>query len=285
MRRGGYDPREMVNVYRMLERVSAASGGSRVPDWAATHPNPVDRQARINSTVATIPAESLGTTVRRADYLRRVDGIVFGADPREGFFQDGQFYHPGLKFRMTFPSGWKTVNTRQAVAGQSQAGDAQVVLTASPGTTPDSAANAFFAQVQGRSQRRQINGLQAIGGPFTAQTQEGQTLAGAAAFVAYGGLIYEEVGVATTSGWRTHQTAINAWLESFRPLTDPAILAVEPQRLDVVRIDRDMTLTQFAARHASGVPVAQLAVINNADSTAVLPRGSDVKRVVGKPVP
>jgi predicted Zn-dependent protease len=285
MRRAGYDPREMVKVYKMLERVSAAAGGSSVPAWASTHPNPVDRQARINSTVATIPADSLGTTVRRPEYLRRVDGIVFGADPREGFFQDGQFYHPGLKFRMTFPSGWKTVNTRQAVAGQSQAGDAQVVLSASPGRTPDSVANAFFAQVQGRPQRRQINGLQAIGGTFTAQTQEGQTLAGAAAFLAYGGLIFEEVGVATTSGWRTHQSAINGWIESFRPLTDAAILAVEPQRLDVVRIDRDMTLTQFAASHASGVPVAQLAVINNADPTAVLPRGSDVKRVVGKPTP
>jgi predicted Zn-dependent protease len=105
------------------------------------------------------------------------------------------------------------------------------------------------------------------------------------AFVAYGGLIFEEVGVATTSGWRTHQSAMNAWIESFRPLTDAAILAVEPQRLDVVRIDREMTLTQFAASHASGVLVAQLAVINNADPTAVLPRGSDVKRVVGKPLP
>src|SRR5512145_1356874 len=94
MRRAGYDPREMVKVYKMLERVSAAAGGSNVPAWASTHPNPVDRQARINTTVAAIPADSLGTTVRRPEYLRRVDGIVFGADPREGFFQDGQFYHP-----------------------------------------------------------------------------------------------------------------------------------------------------------------------------------------------
>ena len=285
MRRGGYDPREMAKVYVMLERVSAASGGGRIPDWQSTHPNPADRQQRIGSAVAAIPADSLGTVVRRPEYLRRVNGIVFGADPREGYFRDGQFFHPGLKFRMTFPAGWKTVNTRQAVAAQSQAGDAQVVLSASQGATPDSVANAFFAKVQGRPQRRQINGLQAIGGPFTAQTQEGQTLAGAAAFVAYGSLIFEAVGVATTSGWRTHQSAINAWIESFRPLTDAAILAVEPQRLDVVRIDRDMTLTQFAARHPSSVPVAQLMVINNADSTAVLPRGSDVKRVVGKPVP
>jgi predicted Zn-dependent protease len=200
----------MVKVYKMLERVSAAAGGSGVPAWASTHPNPVDRQARINGTVAAIPADSLGTTVRRPEYLRRVDGIVYGADPREGFFQDGQFYHPGLKFRMTFPSGWKTINTRQAVAGQSQAGDAQVVLSASPGTTPDSAANAFFAQVQGRPQRRQIK-FQAIGGAFTAQRRR-PDLAGAAAFVAHGGMISEEVGVDHRPR-RTHQSAMNAWIE------------------------------------------------------------------------
>jgi len=285
MRRGGYDPREMAKVYVMLERVSGASGGGRIPDWQSTHPNPADRQERIGSAVAAIPADSLGTIVRRPEYLRRVNGIVFGADPREGYFHDGQFFHPGLKFRMTFPTGWQTVNTRQAVAAQSQAGDAQVVLSASPGATPDSVANAFFGSVRGQPQRRQINGLPAIGGPFTAQTQEGQQLAGSAAFIAYSGLIYEAVGVATTAGWRTHQTAVSTWLQSFRPLTDPAILAVQPHRLDVVRIDGEMTLTQFAARYPSTVPLAQLAVVNNIDSTAILPRGSDVKRVVGEPLP
>jgi predicted Zn-dependent protease len=136
MRRGGYDSREMVKVYVMLERVSGASGGGRLPDWQSTHPNPADRQQRINSAVAALPPDSVGTIVRRPEYLGRVDGIVFGENPREGYFKDSQFYHPDLRFRMTFPAGWRTFNTRQVVAAQPTQEDAQILLTAGPGATP-----------------------------------------------------------------------------------------------------------------------------------------------------
>ena len=287
MRRGGYDSREMVKVYVMLERVSGASGGGRLPDWQSTHPNPADRQQRINRAVGALPPDSVGTIVRRPEYLNRVDGIVFGENPREGFFRDAQFYHPDLRFRMTFPAGWKTFNTRQVVAAQPTQEDAQIVLTAGPGATPDSAANAFFGHeaVSGRPQRQQINGLPAMAGSFTAQTQSGQTVAGAAAFIAHGGLVYEVIGMATQAGWSQHQTAITATLRSFAPLTDPTILAVQPFRLDVVRVDRDATLIEFARRNPGPVSVSALAVMNNVDSTAILPRDSFAKRVVGKQLP
>ncbi len=286
MRRGGYDPREMVKVYQMLERVSAASG-SRVPDWQSTHPNPVDRQERINAGVAAIPADSVGGLVRRPEYLSRVDGIVFGDDPRQGYFKDARFYHPDLRFQMEFPAGWRTVNTRQLVGATSPQEDAQIVLTAHPGATPDSAANAFFGHqaVDGRPQRLQIHGLAAVEGPFTAQTQSGQVVSGAAAFIAHRGLVYEIVGIATQAAWRTQQGPVTATLRSFAPLSDPAILGVQPDRLDVVRVDRDATLVEFARRYPGPVSVHALAVMNNVDSTATLPRSSLVKRVVGRPLP
>jgi predicted Zn-dependent protease len=139
--------------------------------------------------------------------------------------------------------------------------------------------------VTGRPQRQQINGLPAVTGSFTAQTQSGQTVAGAAAFISHGGLVYEIIGMATQAGWSQHQTAITATLRSFAPLTDPAILAVQPFRLDVIRVDRDATLTDFARRYPGPVSVSALAVMNNVDSTATLPRNSFAKRVVGKPLP
>ncbi len=287
MRRGGYAPAEMGNVYVMLGRVSAAAGGGRIPDWQSTHPNPEDRQERINRAVAALPPDSTRGLVRRAEYLARVDGIVFGDNPREGYFKGERFYHPDLKFQLAFPPGWKTANMRQAVAGQSPGEDAQIVMTVSGGSTPDSAANAFFGSsaVRGQPQRRTINGLAAIAGPFSAQTQSGQAVSGSAAFISYGSLVYEVVGIATANGWRAHGRAIDATVQSFAPLTDPAILAVQPHRLDVVRIDRDLTVQQVAQRYPGPASVAQLAMLNNVDSTATLPRGTHVKRVVGRPFP
>lgn len=287
MRRGGYDAREMANVYAMLGRASAASGRGRVPDWQSTHPNPEDREARIERAVAAIPPDSVGGTVRRAEYLSRIDGIVYGPNPREGYFKESHFYHPDLRFQMTFPAGWNTMNTKQAVAAQSTRRDAQIVLTASRGASPDSAANAFFGDqaVRGQPRRGMINGLTAVSGPFTAQTREGQTLAGSAAFIAHGDLVYEIVGLGTDAGWRANASAVNATLQSFAPLTDRTILAVQPHRLDVVRLGQDLTVAEFARRYPGPASVSELAVMNNVESTATLRRGTLVKRVTGNPLP
>ena len=47
--------------------------------------------------------------------------MVFGENPREGFFRGNAFYHPDLRFQLAFPRGFKTQNQKQAVAGVSAA--------------------------------------------------------------------------------------------------------------------------------------------------------------------
>jgi beta-barrel assembly-enhancing protease len=44
MREAGYDPRAMITVMQVLEK---ASGGSRTPEFASTHPSPANRIQRI----------------------------------------------------------------------------------------------------------------------------------------------------------------------------------------------------------------------------------------------
>ena len=43
--------------------------------------------------------------VNRDEYLAVIDGIVYGEDPRQGYFQGSRFLHPELKFQITFPAG------------------------------------------------------------------------------------------------------------------------------------------------------------------------------------
>ena len=50
-----------------------------------------------------------------ASRLRASDVFVALPMPREGFFRNGEFLHPDLRFRMRVPSDWKTQNTKQAV--------------------------------------------------------------------------------------------------------------------------------------------------------------------------
>lgn len=45
MARAGYDPRDLANMFRTIER---ESGGSRTPEWLSSHPDPGSRYENIN---------------------------------------------------------------------------------------------------------------------------------------------------------------------------------------------------------------------------------------------
>ena len=287
MRRGNYDPREMPNVFRMLDRVSAAQSGGRIPEWLATHPNPEHRRERIEQEIAALPPSFAGTVVNQDSYVRRLDGLVFGDNPRDGYFKGREFIHPDLRFRLTFPDGWATSNGKQAVVAVSPQKDAAVELELAKETSADAAARAFFSQrgvTADYPARTRVNGLPAVGAPFVATT-EGGTLTGTALFVEHGGAVFRLVGYAAEAGWPTYGAAADWALRSFAPLTDSAALNVQPLRVAIVKLERRATIEALARERPSPVPVATLALINQVEPETPLESGRLVKWVVGHPVP
>jgi len=86
MTRLGYDPQGAVDMFEILERQREASGGS-IPEWQSTHPDPGNRVIAAQQRLAESQIE--GGIVRRDEYLRHVDGLLFGEDPAQGFFVEG----------------------------------------------------------------------------------------------------------------------------------------------------------------------------------------------------
>ena len=288
MGRANYDPRQMPQIFRMLDRVSAATGGSgRLPEWLATHPNPGNRFEHITTLISRMPQEFAGTIVNRESYERRLDGMIFGMNPREGFFKGTEFFHPELRFRISFPSGWGTFNGKQAVAAISPQQDAVIELTLVKEGSADQAARAFLSEegMQGGSVTRgRVNGLTASEAPFAATTQS-SVVRGVAVFVEYGGGVYRLLGYGPESRWPAYQSVAQRALYSFGPVTDPAILNVQPQHLDILVLDRRTTIAELAQQRPSPVPVATLALINQVEETTPLEPGRLVKWVVGQPLP
>jgi len=284
--RANYDSRQMVDVMRVLDKITA-EGGGRLPEWLATHPDPGNRIAHINAVIARMQTDFAGATVNRDAFERRLDGIIFGMNPREGFFKGTEFFHPDLKFRISFPSGWQTVNSKAAVAAQSPQQDAAIELTLASGSNADQAARSFLSSegVQaGTLTPASINGLTAAQAPFAASTQSG-TLRGTAVFIEYGRSVYRVLAYGTEASWPANQDAARRAWSSFGPVNDPAILNVQPQHIDLITVDRRTTLAELARRRPSPVPVATLALINQVDETAPLEPGRIVKWVVGQPLP
>jgi predicted Zn-dependent protease len=283
MTRANYDPREAPLVFDMLERVSAAEGAGRVPEWLSTHPDPGNRRDRLNEAIAASGQSYANAIVDRNDYLQRLDGIVYGPNPREGFFRGTEFLHPDLRFRFTFPQGWQTQNQKQAVLAGSPRQDAIMQITLAQGSA-QSAAQAFLSQQglqAGAAQSGNINGLRAVAAPFAAQTESG-VIEGRAAWIEYDGNVYQVLGYGTQQSWRGNEAAVVNSIQSFARLTDSSALNVQPLRLDLVTANQSLPLEQFAQRNAGPVDAQRVLLLNQTTTGPTVERGALVKTVVGQ---
>jgi predicted Zn-dependent protease len=276
-----YDVRESPKVFTMLGRLGGGAG--RVPEWQSTHPDPGNRVQRAQQRLAQTPAASLaGTTVNRESYLRLLQGMVFGENPRNGFFRGERFLHPDLRFELTFPTGWKTVNQPDAVVAVSPDNGAQLQLVPGEGT-PAQTLQAFVGQ-QGITVRQSgqltINGLPAAQAIFDAQTPQG-TLSGMATAISLNNTTYLVLGITVSQAAAQRGPEIEAAIRSFRPLTDASALAVQPARVQLVTLDQAMTGAQFVQRYPSAIPAEALLIINGIDAATSIPRGTILKRIVG----
>lgn len=283
-----YDPREMPQVFAVLQRVSEQQKAGRVPGWLSTHPAPENRIQRISSQIAGLGRDFSNATVGRERYLQTIDDVVFGDNPREGYFRDSLFVHPELGFQMRFPQGWKVVNQKQQVGAISPRQDAVVVLALSGESSPSAASRAFFSQQgvqQGQALSTSIGGLPAVANTFEVQRQQGGSLRGLAAFVEHGGKVYQLLGYTGEGQWGGYDDALQSAVGSFQRVTDRRALDVEPKRIDTVTLPSAMTIDEFARRYPSTVDLQTLAIINQVQAGERLPAGLEVKRVVGGVLP
>jgi len=279
----GYDVREMDDVFAALQRIGEQRGSSPVPSWASTHPAPAERIENIGAMIAEVEQRLVGLEVGHATYLRRIDGLVYGENPRNGFFRNNVFLHPDLAFQMEFPDGWQKQNLPRAVVAVSPQQDAQIVLELAEGS-PDAALQQFLGQQGIRtlsSTRGTTNGNPSATGLFQAATQQG-TLAGAVRFISYGGNTYQLLAITGADSFDRWERSFAGVFESFARVTDSSVLNAQPNRITVVELPAAMTLGAYNERYPSVIPLEELALINHVTSASTrIPAGTLLKRVVG----
>ena len=283
MMAGGYDPRPLVDVFGMLDALSQQSGGGRLPQWMSTHPDPENRQAWASKAVAGLDRDLSRLAVNRPDYMRRLDGMMFGENPREGFFQNASFRHPDMAFRMDFPQGWKTSNQKQSVGAMSPNEDAIVMLALAPAPTAQQAAQKFFSQQgveSGETSRRDIGGFPAVMSTFRVQT-EGGYLRGLVAWIDYRDRVFQILGYTPEARWNQYSNVLGASITSFGRETDSAVLNVQPSRLKIVDLNRRSTLETLLRDYPSTVSPQTVGLINNLQGSETLAAGDQFKRVLG----
>lgn len=128
--RAGYDPYAaadmltQLNAETTLQTRIAGRDANAVPGWASTHPNGADRIARAR-TLAQRTGRPDGTATQDTAFLRRLDGLVYDDDPREGVIEGQTFRHPALRVRFNAPAGYTIANGTAAVTIAGSGGQAQ----------------------------------------------------------------------------------------------------------------------------------------------------------------
>jgi predicted Zn-dependent protease len=275
------NPRELVDVMAMLDRVSATRQNGVVPEWASTHPLPENRIDMIQRAVKALENQMF-RPVERQSYLARLDNLVYGKDPREGYTRDSMFYHPELKFHFHFPENWRIINQKKVVIGLSPREQAAIQITLSDKNSLQEAINALSRQegiAYGQPAQISINALPAITNVFQARTNEG-VVRGRIAFIEYGGRIYQVIGYSMQPVWQEYSNLVENSIMSFSELTDPKALAAKPFQLDIVEIDEPVTLRDFYARYNIPVPVEEIARLNQTEPDELLQPGRILKIVI-----
>jgi predicted Zn-dependent protease len=280
MTRAGYDPEEMPNVFRTFDRMQAASG-RQIPDWQSTHPNPADRVGRIEAQIVQLPPELRDGKVGRNDYLRRLEGLTYGDDPRAGYAVGNTFYHPDMAFRMTFPEGWTIVNQRQAAGAISPEEDALVVLTLARETTPSDAARVFFEPENIHPGERWRDSFY----NFNATASDGSSLRGVVGFVKHRDVVFQLIAYAGEDDFSQYGNIARRSLASFGELNDRRFLDVQPARVEVVELPRAMSFSEFTQRFPSNAKAEEVAIINGVGGDQALEKGRLMKRIVGGELP
>ena len=281
----GWDPREAVKMFQMLQKTSGGDKEGRPPEWMSTHPDPGDRAQRAEARSKELKAKNVNLDSlrrNREQFLRAIDGLSYGEDPRDGFFQGSTFYQPDLALQITFPDGWQTANQPQVVAAREPDGKALVQVQAAKGANPTEAARAFFSN-QGFSNVKEVQ-IPTAGGPsvsavFAAQAQQG-VVEGETTFLTVNGRMFQVLTVASQGNLQAVDAIHRKVIASAKEITDPAILNIRAPQVKVVQLPRAMTVEQFYSQFPSVLPLEQVLITNGLEPGAQLKQGDLVKQVV-----
>ena len=290
--RAGWDPREIPSTYHMLRRVSDRTG-ARLPTFLSTHPDPGDREARTRTLARSAVTGRTGLLVNANAYLDHVNGIVFGQDPRHGYFANNQYYNPDLKLELILPPGWTYHDSRAALVGVAPDGHSGMQISGADAKdeTPSAHVSALLAKgeiSEPDGSAETIGGHAAWVGRVTANSKSGQGGRLLTAFVRWTpDLMLEVLG----SGGISEESLILSSMRSLRDLTDPKRLNRQPDRVKLMRAPAEgvfsaLVPTLIAPPATQALSVEETAILNNLISTEPVAAGHVLKVVeAGQPKP
>ncbi|MGF7153066.1 M48 family metalloprotease [Novosphingobium gossypii] len=285
LKRAGYDPRAMSSVLESLARQNALEAQLRgstnqTPEWASTHPDPA---SRVRSAM-TYAGSATGGTSNRDTFLSRIDGLVYGDDPKQGVIDGRRFTHPTLRFAFEAPDGFYMVNGTQAVTISGSSGKAQFSGAKLSGSLDSYITNVFAGLTESNQpritpssiERTTVNGMTAAYGVARVQQSGGAIDVVVFAYDYGNGQAYHFVALAQAGG----AEVFTPMFRSLRRISAADAGSVKPRVLRVQTVKQGDTVRSLAAKMAyTDAAVDRFLVLNGLSADAKLIPGQKIKLV------
>ena len=278
--RAGYDASKGAAFFTTLKRLSDQAGQS-IPGFMSSHPDPGEREKDIIDRSETWRQRGFSQThIKQEEFYKAITGLVIGENPREGFVKDQTFYHPELAFSFDVPNSWNLINEPSQVILVTSDQKAITIFNIPDAQSIQQAIDQISNLEQVTVSNResiQINGRQAQRLNAT-MVDNGRTYALIVTAIEYGGRVYRYLSYTLESDLNTFRSAMLSSAGTFRPVTDQAILNIQPARIRIYKTDRITTLANLLpATMPIGITKESMAILNQVDLNENLAVGTLLK--------
>lgn len=281
-----YVASEGAALFTSLKRISEKYGQS-IPNFVSTHPDPGEREQTIPRVAERWKELGYEQTVKNEDrYMEIVDGLVFGDDPRQGFEENGHFYHPGLAFQYEIPAEWQLINQPSQVVLLSPSEDAVSIFRIdSDSSTPQQSVRSITTQdgIELVEEGAAVSSgeWEAYMAKANATLEDGTPLTLHIYAVSYDNNIYRFLNYTVRDSYDNFESDFVNITESFDRLTDPDILNIQPVRLRTFRAKRSGSFESFLPEQLPmGIDALDVAIINQVEPDDQIEQGRWLKMPV-----
>jgi predicted Zn-dependent protease len=282
--KAGYDTRQLASFFETLEQMNPGSDRSGLPGWFSTHPSPENRVQAVRAQTKEWQ-QKLGLRdwkINHDPYLKGIDGLMFGDDPRQGYVDENVFYHPNLRFQFPVPAKWKLNNKPSQMQMISEKEDAIILLSVTSDSSSRETAKKFVSETKAnviKSDAIQVNGLltQRVTSEIRTQKESYRLMS---YFIEKGKNIFVFHGLTLISQFQNYGPLFENTMRQFRELSDPRRINVKPDHIRIHTTRTTDTLENVLRSYGvQNEKMKEMALLNGGNLNQVIPANSLIKVV------
>ena len=291
MTQAGFDPTAMATFLgslgaedKLTAKIAGQEGVEPETSLFSSHPRTADR---VTAAAQTAASKAGGSIARdREIYLKKIDGMIYGDSPKQGFVRGREFLHPELKLAFEAPPGFMLRNSSTALIGRSKEGNAMLRFDggrlARGGSLSSYIVNEWAPNLGlGRPEEFTVNGMEAATANARVNADDGEREIRLVAIRYDRNQIYRFMFVGAPDIPANLDEAFRDTVYSFRKLSNAEASQLKPLRIKVVSVKRGDTVESLAKRMAvSDFKADTFLTLNGLAPGAKLKPGSLVKLVV-----